>query len=258
MSEQRRRYGIDQFVHLLRQGADLPLRTVAAAQAEEIAQAARVGCHHDARGAGVGQHIASVLDRVLFRLAARLLLRHALPEQFLEVSLHQRGGQRLIGALVVLHRTDKLFPRGRDFINLGREDVFKSMLPHIALRLHRERRHAVARDLREQRTGHALDRKGERDVLDRAFVADLGQHVDKIYGLFLGQSVEDAVHVGRGVAVLRRRRDQLFRVGRVGEQFYLHDWLFPFLPNRRSRITISRNFGSFIIRPMRLGCLSRR
>ena len=195
---------------------------------------------------------------MLFSLAAGGLLRNALLEQLLEVAFHQHSRQFLVGALVVLHRLNEFCPGSRNFINLRRNNILKALLTHIALALYRERCNAVARDLRQQRTRYTLNCKGERHMLDRAFVADLGKHVDKALGLFLGQTIQHAVHVRGGIAVLCCSRDQLFRVRRVSKQFDFHSYHFPFLPKSRSLITMSRNFGSFIIRPIRLGCLSRR
>ena len=258
MTKQRRRNSVYLLVHLLGKRTDFPLSAIAAAQAEKVLEAAGVRRHDNAGRAGIRQNVACVLNGVLFSLAAGSLLRNTLLEQLLEVAFHQHGRQFLVGALVVLHRLNEFCPGSRNFINLRRNNILKALLTHITLALYRERCNAVARDLRQQRTRYTLDCKGERHMLDRAFVADLGKHVDKALGLFLGQTIQHAVHVRGGIAVLCCSRDQLFRVRRVSKQFDFHSYHFPFLPKSRSLITMSRNFGSFIIRPMRLGCLSRR
>ena len=132
---------------------------------------------------------------MLFGPAASCLFRDTLFKQFLQIAFHQCGGQFLIGALIILHRLNEFFPCGRDFINLGRKNILKALLAYIALALHRKGCHAVTGDLRQQRARNALDGEGEGNVLDRTFVTDLGEHIDKILCLFLCQSLEYVVNI---------------------------------------------------------------
>ena len=50
-------------------------------------------------------------------------------------------------------------------------------------------------DLRQQRARNTLDGEGEGNMLDRTFVTDLGEHIDKILCLFLCQSLEYVVNI---------------------------------------------------------------
>ena len=92
----------------------------------------------------------------------------------------------------------------------------------IALALHAERRNAVARDLRQERTRNALDRKSERGVLRGALVPHAGQLLYKFAAFFLRQAVEQIVDVRVRIAQLCRGRHHFFRFRRVGDQSYFH------------------------------------
>ena len=76
-----------------------------------------------------------------------------------------------IGFAVMLHSLDKqLFGFGNGFDG-RRNDIVKVVLGHITLALDAERRDTVSGDLCKQRARNALDGKGKRHVLHRAFMA---------------------------------------------------------------------------------------
>ena len=51
----------------------------------------------------------------------------------------------------------------------------------------------MAGKLGQQRAGHAFDTKGEGGVLNRAFVADLGQHVHEGRRTILRETIHNGI-----------------------------------------------------------------
>ena len=91
------------------------------------------------------------------------------------MSIFERLHQLKILLRVVVHRRNELGSGLRDGLDLRRDDVAEILQPHVALALHAEAADAVARHLRQERAGHALDAERKAGVLDRAGVADVVQ-----------------------------------------------------------------------------------
>ena len=124
--------------------------------------------------------------------------------------------------LALLHSADVLLFRLGNRGDLRGQHVFKLPLRHVPLALHAERGDAMAGQLGQQRPGHALHAKGEAGVLNRAFVADLRQHIHEGVGLFFGESLPHGVDGGGGITQLGGTGHRFFRLWGVGKQGNLH------------------------------------
>jgi len=211
-----------QFEHLFGKLADLPLGAAAAAQVEEVLQAAGVHGDHHLGLAGVGQHKAGVLIGLLAGLGAGCLFRHALGHQAGGVALFQLVGKVKVAFGVLVHALKESRLCLRDGLDLRRHHIAEIVQAHIALALHAEGCDAVAGDLGQQGTADPLDAKGEAGVLDGAGVAQVAEHGQELCRLFLGQAVQQVGDVGVGVAQLGGSRHHLFRLRGMGDQTNCH------------------------------------
>ena len=138
------------------------------------------------------------------------------------MGIFERLHQLKILLRVVVHRRNELGSGLGDGLDLRRDDVAEILQPHVALALHAKAADAVARHLRQERAGHALDAERKAGVLDRAGVADVVQPLQKRLGLFGRQAVQQRLNVRIGVAELCRCSDGFFRVICMGNELYQH------------------------------------
>ena len=139
------------------------------------------------------------------------------------------GGQQLLvggdGGLdgFVEHRA-RLLVRC-DALGLHRGQAVRE--PHVALALLVEAGDAVAHELVRERARHAVDGERVAGVLERGEVAaahDGGQHASHA---LLGHRLHELGRADGRVAQARRRGDGALGVGRVVEQFDMHETNTP-------------------------------
>ena len=208
--------------HFFGQFPDLPLGAVAAAQLEEVHQAAGVHGDHHFGLAGVGQHKAGVLVGLLGGLSAGLLFRHSLGHQAGGVPLLQLMGKVEITLGVLLHTGKESSLCFRDGFDLRGRHIAEIIQTHIALALHAEGRDAVPGNLSKQGAADPLDAKGKAGVLNGAGMAKVAEHSQKFCSFFLVQPVQKVGDVGIGVAKFCSSRHHLFRFRGMGDQTNSH------------------------------------
>lgn len=152
-------YRVHQRKHFFSQFPDLPLGAVAAAQLEEVHQAAGVHGDHHFGLAGVGQHKAGVLVGLFRSLGAGLLFRHPLGHQAGGVPLLQLMSEVKIALGVLFHAGKESGFCFRDGFDLRGRHIAEIIQTHIALALHAEGRDAVPGDLGKQGAADPLDAK---------------------------------------------------------------------------------------------------
>ena len=213
---------VDQPQHLFGQLPYLPLGAIAAAQVEEVLQAAGVHGHHHLGLAGVGQHEAGVLVGLLGSLGPGLLFGQTFGHQAGGVAVFQLLHEVEVAPGVLVHALDERRLCLGDGLDLGRDDVAEIVQTDVPLTLDAEGRDAVAGDLGQQGTADALDAEGEACVLDGAGVAQIAEHGQEAGSFFLIQPVQQVGDVGVGVAELCRSRHDLLRLRRMCYQSDSH------------------------------------
>ena len=204
--------------HLIGHSAYLPLGAVAAAQIEEILQAAAVHRHDHLGLTGIGQHKARILIGLLGGLGAGGLFRKAIGHKACRVGILQCTDERKILFGVLVHRGNELRLGLRDSLNLRRNDIAEIVQPDIALTLYAEAADAVARYLCQKGARHALDAKGEACMLDRAGMAEIRQLLQEGRRLFRCQTVKQRFNMCVRVAKLRRRGNRFLGVICMGNE----------------------------------------
>ena len=143
---------VDQPQHLFGQLPYLPLGAIAAAQVEEVLQAAGVHGHHHLGLAGVGQHEAGVLVGLLGSLGPGLLFGQTFGHQAGGVAVFQLLHEVEVAPGVLVHALDERRLCLGDGLDLGRDDVAEIIQTDVPLTLDAEGRDAVAGDLGQQGT----------------------------------------------------------------------------------------------------------
>ena len=132
--------------HLVGHRADLPLRSRAAAQGEEVPELTDVHRHDEARLAGIREH------------HTRVFLRYAEGDELIVEALDVRH-QRLVADAVDVVRRD-----GRG------NDILEAVLRTIALTSHAERSNAASCELCQEGAADTLDAEREARVLEWALM----------------------------------------------------------------------------------------